>query len=391
MGVYLDYQATSPMPEHVRDVYVDALAGVGNPSSIHQAGQRQRALLEDAKERIARILGCEPIEIILTSGGTEAINTALKGAVWAAKAARGADTPTRIVSTRAEHHATLDALSWLQKNEGTEVAWVPVDDNAVIDLDSLEVILADHPSTMVTTLLANNEVGSIQPVDEIARLSREAGVPSHVDAIAALGYIPVDFSDLGVTAMSVSAHKVGGPVGVGALVLSRHAPEFAALIHGGDQQRGRSGTLDVAGVIAFAAALELREQLRRERGQKLRALRESLRDQLQSAVPEIVVRGSTDSRLPGNLHITAPGCEGDVLLYLLDQHGIQVSTGSACQAGVPEPSHVLLAMGVPEEVARGALRFSLGYQTTAQDIEAVVAVFPGVFEQARAAGMASGH
>lgn len=391
MGVYLDYQATSPMPEVVREVYLEALAGVGNPSSIHQAGQRQRAALEGAKERIAGILGCEPVEIILTSGGTEAINTALKGAVWAAHGARGQQSPTTIVSTRAEHHATLDALHWLSANEGTEIAWVPVDDEAVVDTDSLGVILADHPAVMVTTLLANNEVGSLQPVAEIARLSLEAGAPVHVDAIAALGYVPVNFAQLGVTAMSVSAHKVGGPVGVGALVLSRHAPELSALIHGGDQQRGRSGTLDVAGVVAFAAALEVREQGRIERSAHLSELRDSLREQLCAIVPEIVMRGSRDSRLPGNLHITVPGCEGDVLLYLLDQQGIQVSTGSACQAGVPEPSHVLVAMGLSEETARGALRFSLGYHTTEEDIEAVVSVFPRVVEQARAAGMASGR
>ena len=391
MGVYLDYQATSPMPESVREVYVEALAGVGNPSSIHQAGQRQRAILEDAKERIARIVGCEPIEIILTSGGTEAINTALKGAVWAAQAARGPDTPTTVVSTRAEHHATLDALQWLSTHEGTDIAWVPVDDQGVLDTDSLEVILADHRPVMVATLLANNEVGSIQPVGEIARLSLEAGTPVHVDAIAALGYLPINFAELGVTAMSLSAHKVGGPVGVGALVLSRHAPELSALMHGGDQQRGRSGTLDVAGVVAFAAALELREQGRIEHGAHLAARRDSLREQLCAAVPDVVVRGSHDARLPGNLHITVPGCEGDVLLYLLDQHGIQVSTGSACQAGVPEPSHVLLAMGSSEETARGALRFSLGYHTTEDDIEAVASVFPRVVEQARAAGMASGR
>jgi cysteine desulfurase len=391
MGVYLDYQATSPMPEVVREVYLEALAGVGNPSSIHQAGQRQRAALEGAKERIAGILGCEPVEIILTSGGTEAINTALKGAVWAAHGARGQQSPTTIVSTRAEHHATLDALDWLSANEGTEIAWVPVDDEAVVDTDSLGVILADHPAVMVTTLLANNEVGSLQPVAEIARLSLEAGAPVHVDAIAALGYVPVNFAQLGVTAMSVSAHKVGGPVGVGALVLSRHAPELSALIHGGDQQRGRSGTLDVAGVVAFAAALEVREQGRIERSAHLSELRDSLRGQLCALVPEIVMRGSRDSRLPGNLHITVPGCEGDVLLYLLDQQGIQVSTGSACQAGVPEPSHVLVAMGLSEETARGALRFSLGYHTTEEDIEAVVSVFPRVVEQARAAGMASGR
>ena len=389
--VYLDYQATSPMPEAIREVYLEALAGVGNPSSIHQAGQRQRALLEEAKERLARLLGCEPIEIILTSGGTEAINTALKGAVWAAQAARGADTPTTLVSSRAEHHATLDALEWLEKNEGTEIEWVPVDSEAVLDTDSLEVIVSDHPATMVTTLLANNEVGSLQPVEDIARIATEAGVPTHVDAIAALGYIPVDFSALGVTAMSISAHKVGGPVGVGALVLSRHAPEMSALIHGGDQQRGRSGTLDVAGVVAFAAALELRERQRLESSERLRELRDSLREGLQSVVPEIVVRGSTTDRLPGNLHITIPDCEGDVLLYLLDQHGIQVSTGSACQAGVPEPSHVLMAMGLREETARGALRFSLGYHTTSEDIDQVVSRFAGVVEQARAAGMASGR
>ncbi len=389
--VYLDYQATSPMPEAIREVYVEALAGVGNPSSIHQAGQRQRAVLEESKERLARLLGCEPIEIILTSGGTEAINTALKGAVWAAQAARGADTPTTLVSSRAEHHATLDALKWLHENEGTEIAWVPVDDGAVLDTDSLEVIVSDHPATMVTTLLANNEVGSLQPVEEIARIGLEAGVPTHVDAIAALGYIPVDFARLHVTAMSVSAHKVGGPVGVGALVLSRHAPELSALIHGGDQQRGRSGTLDVAGVVAFAAALELREQQRLESSERLRELRDSLKEGLLSVVPEIVVRGSSAQRLPGNLHITVPGCEGDVLLYLLDQQGIQVSTGSACQAGVPEPSHVLMAMGLPEETARGALRFSLGYHTTPEDIDQVVSRFAAVVEQAKAAGMASGR
>lgn len=391
MGVYLDYQATSPMLPAIREVYLEALAGVGNPSSIHQAGQRQRAILEDARERIARVLGCEPIEVILTSGGTEAINTALKGSVWAWKASRGRDAPTTIVSTRAEHHATLDALDWLEAHEGTEIAWVPVDDEGVIDRDSLAVIVADHSPTLMTTLLANNEVGSRQPVEDIARVCLESGVPVHVDAIAALGYIPVDFHALGIQAMSVSSHKVGGPVGVGALVLSRSAPELGALIHGGDQQRARSGTLDVAGVVAFAHALELREQQRLERAQELAALRDSLRDALQAGVPDIVLRGSRDHRLPGNLHITVPDCEGDVLLYLLDQHGIQVSTGSACQAGVPEPSHVLLAMGVPEDTARGALRFSLGYSTSQADVDAVAEVFPQVVVQARAAGMASGH
>ncbi|MDA9786845.1 cysteine desulfurase [Pontimonas sp.] len=391
MGVYLDYQATSPMPESVLEVYVSALAGVGNPSSIHQAGQRQRALVEEARERIARVVGCEPIEIVFTSGGTEAINTALKGAVWAAQRLRGRDTPTTLVSTRAEHHATLDALEWLGEHEGTEIAWVPVDSEGVMDLDSLEVIVHDHPATLVTTLLANNEVGSLQPVAEIARISAEAGVPVHVDAVAALGYVPVSFSDLQVAAMSISAHKVGGPVGVGALVLSRHAPEFTALVHGGDQQRVRAGTLDAPGALAFAEALELRERLRLDSVSVLQQRRDDLLGHLTSAVPDIAVRGSLDARLPGNLHITVPGCEGDVLLYLLDQEGIQVSTGSACQAGIPEPSHVVLAMGLDEATARGALRFSVGYHTSEDDIATVASIFPQVVERARGAGMAAGH
>jgi len=260
-----------------------------------------------------------------------------------------------------------------------------------MDTDSLEVILRDHPVTMVTTLVANNEVGSLQPVEEITRLALEAGVPVHLDAIAALGYIALDFQALGVQAMSISSHKVGGPVGVGALVLSRDAPPLQALLHGGDQQRSRSGTLDTAGVVAFAAALELREQSRREAAHLLAERRDDLLRQLTQAVPEIVVRGSLSSRLPGNLHITVPGCEGDVLLYGLDQAGIQVSTGSACQAGVPEASHVLLAMGLDEPVARGALRFSLGYHTSAEDIALVASVFPQIVLQAQNAGMASGR
>jgi cysteine desulfurase len=391
MGVYLDYQASSPMPDAVRDVYLEALRGVGNPSSLHQAGQRQRAILEDARERIALVVGCEPIEVIVTSGGTEAINLALKGAIWAQQTRAGDRTTGTVVATRAEHHATLDALAWLENQQNTEVIWVPVDSQGVMDTDSLEVILRDHPVTMVTTLVANNEVGSLQPVEEITRLALEAGVPVHLDAIAALGYIALDFQALGVQAMSISSHKVGGPVGVGALVLSRDAPPLQALLHGGDQQRSRSGTLDTAGVVAFAAALELREQSRREAAHLLAERRDDLLRQLTQAVPEIVVRGSLSSRLPGNLHITVPGCEGDVLLYGLDQAGIQVSTGSACQAGVPEASHVLLAMGLDEPAARGALRFSLGYHTSAEDIALVASVFPQIVLQAQNAGMASGR
>jgi cysteine desulfurase len=386
MGVYLDHQATSPMSEAVKQAYREALDVVGNPSSIHQAGQRARAMLEDARERIAAVLDAEPVEVVLTSGGTEAINAAVKGALWAAEKANPGN-PGAIVATGAEHHATLDALKWLVATGATWLA-PGVDEFGVMNAEELRSLLASNRVALVSSLLANNEVGSVQPVADIVEISREHQVPTHLDAVAALGYVPVSFRDLGVTAMSVSAHKVGGPVGVGALVLSRHAPAWEALHHGGEQQRQRSGTLNVAGALGFAVALEARDAKRHQGAVALGALRDRLMVGLQAQVPSLVVRGSAD-RLPGNLHITVPGCEGDVLLYLLDQHGIHVSTGSACQAGVPEASHVLLAMGVSEADARGALRFSLSYSTTEADVDQVIAVFASVVERASAAGMAA--
>jgi cysteine desulfurase len=376
------------MPPEVLEEYTRALSVVGNPSSIHRAGQTARSMLEQARERIAAVVDCEPIEVVFTSGGTEAINTALKGAVWAAKRAdRG--SPAAIAATAAEHHATIDALAWLQRSEGVEIRWLLVDAEGVCDLDSYAHALEQGPLTLVSTLLANNEVGSVQPVEQMAALAREHGIPVHVDAIAALGYLPVSFRSLGVSAMSVSAHKVGGPVGVGALILSRHQQGFEALHHGGEQQRGRSGTLDAAGAVAFATALEVRDGTRQKRHKDLANLRDRLLQGLIHQVPEIVPRGSWDARIPGNLHITVPGCEGDVLLYLLDEQGINVSTGSACQAGVPEPSHVLIAMGVPESEARGALRFSLSYPHTEAEIDRVISAFPEVVAKARSAGLAA--
>ena len=386
MGVYLDHQATSPMTDEVKQAYREALDVVGNPSSIHQAGQRARAVLEDARERIAAVIDAEPVEVVLTSGGTEAINAALKGALWAAQKADPSN-PGAIVATQAEHHATLDALAWLVSRGATWLA-PGVDEFGVMNTAELDSLLESHPVAVVSTLVANNEVGSLQPVEEIVEIARAHQVATHLDAVAALGYIPVSFRDLGTTAMSISAHKVGGPVGVGALVLSRHAPAWEALHHGGEQQRQRSGTLNVAGAVGFAVALEAREANRQQGVRALALLRDRLMLGLQAKVQGIVVRGSTE-RLPGNLHITVPGCEGDVLLYLLDQHGIHVSTGSACQAGVAEASHVLLAMGVSESDARGALRFSLSYSTTEADVDQVISVFASVVERASAAGMAA--
>ena len=373
------------MSQEVKEAYFEALDVVGNPSSIHQVGQKARGHLELARESIAHSLGCEPVEVILTSGGTEATNQALKGAVAAASGKNGL-LPS-IVATAAEHHATLDTLEWLVTHQQAEWLKVPVDHNGVMDTDALLSVLVENQPVLVSTLLANNEVGSLQPVADILDMATNRGIPVHLDAIAALGYIPVNFSGLGVTAMSVSAHKVGGPHGVGALVVSRTAPTWEALLHGGDQQRLRSGTLDAPGAIAFAKALEVRERERVAGVERLRTLRDHLREGLLEAAPQSVVRGHPTERLPGNLHLTVPGCDGDVLLYLLDERGIHVSTGSACQAGVPEASHVLLAMGVSNDDARGALRFSLSYSTTEADVEGVVAVFAEVVEKAQAAGL----
>jgi len=389
MGIYLDHQATTPMLQEVKDAYVEALDVVGNPSSIHQRGQRTRGLLEGARETIAEILGCEPVEVILTSGGTEATNQVLKGSVWASRAS--GNTSPVIAATKGEHHATTDTLNWLVTNNHASWLEIPLDSLGVMDTASLEEKLEQQPvgspPVLLTTLLANNEVGSLQPLDTIQSIAAHYGVPVHVDAIAALGYEPVNFASLQIQAMTVSAHKVGGPLGVGALVVSRHAPAWDALHHGGNQQRLRSGTLDAPGAIAFATALRIREHQRQKGAEALRGLRDRLRDGLMSVAPDCVLRGHPDHRLPGNLHITVPGCDGDVLLYLLDERGIQVSTGSACQAGVPEASHVLLAMGVPPESARGALRFSLSYSTTPEEVDAVVAVFAEVVARAKAAGL----
>lgn len=330
-------------------------------------------MLEDARHTIAASIGADPVEVTFTSGGTEAINLAIKGLYWAAP------DRNRIIATRAEHHATIDALEWLEQHEGAVIEWVPVDGFGRIDLAALEVALDDDVA-LVTTLWANNEVGTIQPVERITALAAAHGVPVHVDAVSAFGSIPVDFAASGAAALSVSAHKIGGPVGVGALVIGR-AASVTPLIHGGNQQRGRSGTMDAAGAHAFATAAAALP------GPDLAPLRDRLIAGVRAGVPEAVLRGDPVDRLPGNAHFTFPGCEGDSLLFLLDAAGFSVSTGSACQAGVPEASHVLLAMGVDERDARGALRFTLGATTTAADVDALVAALPEAVSRARSAGL----
>ncbi len=390
MAIYLDHAATTPMTPEVIAAYASALGVAGNPSSIHSQGQDARRMLEDARHTIAASLGADPVEVTFTSGGTEAINLALKGLWWSRNpggrvAADGGVSRPRILSTRAEHHATIDALEWLEQHEGAVIDWIPVDDRGRIDLDALGAALADDVA-LVTTLWANNEVGTVQPVREIVARAEAYGVPVHVDAVSAFGSVDITFSETGAAALSVSAHKVGGPVGVGALLIARGA-SVTPLLHGGNQQRARSGTMDAAGAHAFAVAATAAEASRREHTTELVALRDHVVAGLGSAVPEAILRGDPIERLPGNAHFTFPGCEGDSLLFLLDAAGFSVSTGSACQAGVPEASHVLLAMGVSEQDARGALRFSLGHTTTRSEVDALLAALPAVVARARAAGL----
>jgi cysteine desulfurase len=342
---------------------------------------------------VAASIGADPVEVTFTSGGTESINLALKGLYWQR-------AKPRIVLTGAEHHATLDAAEWLRQHEGAELDVVPVDAVGRIDLDALESALARNDGddvALVTTLWANNEVGTVQPVAEIVRIAGRYGIPVHADAVGAHGHLPIDFAASGLAALSLSAHKIGGPVGVGALVLARSA-QVVPLVHGGNQQRARSGTMDAAGAAAFGVAAALADaDLASGAAGRTAALRDRLVAGVRAVVPTAVLRGDPRlgagvdgewSRLPGNAHFTFPGCEGDSLLYLLDTAGFSVSTGSACQAGVPEASHVLLAMGVAEADARGALRFTLGPDTTSRDVDDLVAALPEAVARAARAGLA---
>jgi len=382
--VYLDHAATTPMVPAAVEAMTAHLADVGNASSLHASGRRARRIVEESRETIAQALGCRPGEVVFTSGGTEADNLAVKGLFWSRRAADPARR--RILSTAIEHHAVLDPLHWLAEHEDADLELLPVDGLGRLDTDALAATIARDPATvaLVSVMWANNEVGTIQPIAEVVALAAEHGIPVHSDAVQALGAVPVDFAASGVDAMSISGHKVGGPLGVGALVVRREI-ELTALVHGGGQERDvRSGTLDVPAVAGFAAAVEVAVKEQADNAARLTTLRDRLVEAVRRAVPDAVLNGA-DDRLPGNVHFSFPGCEGDSLLMLLDARGIECSTGSACSAGVPQPSHVLLAMGRDPDVARSSLRFSLGHTSTQADIDALADALGPCVERARAA------
>lgn len=393
-GAYLDHAATTPMSAAALAAFVAEAQRTGNASSLHSAGRTARRAVEEARETLAKSLGARPSEVIFTAGGTESDNLAIKGIFWGRRAQ---DTRRcRILVSAVEHHAVLDPAFWLAGHAGAEIVLLPVDGEGRLDLDALRAELAAHAdeTALISVMWANNEVGALQPIRDVVRAARPYGIPVHTDAVQAVGQVEVDFTESGVDAMTVSGHKLGGPVGVGALLAKRDLA-LDAVLHGGGQERGvRSGTLDTASIAAFGVAAHHAVECLPQRAARLSALRDDLVARVRDAAPSAVLRGpepTSGDRLPGNAHFTFPGAEGDSLLYLLDSAGVQASTGSACQAGVPQPSHVLLAMGVPETEARGALRFTLGATSTPSDVDRLVAALPHVVARAQAAGLVSGR
>jgi cysteine desulfurase len=384
---YLDHAATTPMLPEAISAVTEALGELGNPSSLHASGRCARRRVEECREQLAAALAARPSEIVFTAGGTEADNLAVKGIYWSRRAAD--PRRVRIIASPIEHHAVIDTVEWLAAHEGAEVTWLDVDRYGRVDPATLRRALEDDPDSaaLVTVMWANNEVGTLQPVAELADVASEFGVPMHTDAVQAVGSVAVDFGGSGVAAMSMTGHKLGGPVGAGALVLRRDI-DCTPVLHGGGQERDvRSGTLDVAGVVGLAAATSIAVTGQPARAERLRALRDRLIDGVRDLVPDVIVNGHPSDRLAGNAHLSFPGCEGDALLMLLDAQGVECSTGSACAAGVAQPSHVLLAMGTGDEAARGSLRFSLGHTSSDDDVQAVLdAIVPAV-DRARRAGL----
>ncbi|MBX6383797.1 MAG: cysteine desulfurase [Microbispora sp.] len=381
-AAYLDHASTTPMLPEAIEAMTAQLGQVGNPSSLHAAGRRARRVVEESRETIACALGARPSEVVFTAGGTEADNLAIKGLFWARKR-------PRILISAVEHHAALDPARWLGDHHGARVELLEVDAQGRVHPETLREAIARDPDdvALVSVMWANNEVGTVQPVRELAAIAHEYGIPFHTDAVQAVGQLPVSFAESGVDAMTVSGHKVGGPIGVGALLLARGVDPVPVL-HGGGQERDiRSGTLDAPAIAGFAAAVETAVARQPATAERLAALRDDLIERVRQAVPDVVLNGDPVDRLPGNAHFSFPGCEGDALLMLLDAKGVECSTGSACSAGVAQPSHVLLAMGQDGVRARGSLRFSLGHTSVQEDVDRVAEVIGHVVERARRAGL----
>lgn len=375
-SIYVDHAATTPLSPAAFKAITSQLQELGNPSSLHTHGRATRKALEDAREAIAQLVSCLPSEVIFTASGTEANNIALKGLWWNGKA----QGKSVVVISAVEHHAILDPAHWLENHEGAEVIQVPVNVHGVIDLDFLKDLITKRSEeiAVISIMHSNNETGVMQPIQEVVAIAGK--IPVHTDAVQSFKKVPLSYKDLGVTALTLSAHKVGGPLGIGALIL-RRAYEIPALLHGGGQEREiRSGTLNAPGIVAFSAAATEKYP-----SSDVQTLRDNFIKALHQEIPDAYVNGEASQRLPGIVNVTFPGTQSDTLLLLLDNAHVSASTGSACSAGVHEASHVLLAMGHTEATAQSSLRFSFGAASTQADVDFVMSVLPDVISTGRAA------
>ena len=374
MSVYLDHAATTPMFDIAIEAMNTSLRKLGNPSSLHAEGRSTRKDVEDAREKIAKAVDSLASEIIFTGSGTEADNAAIKGLFWNSE-------KKVILVSQIEHHAVLDPAHWLVEHEGAELIEIPVDSSGVIDLDFLRSVVAERASeiALISVMHSNNETGVLQPIADVVKIAGD--IPVHCDAVQSFTKVPLSFKELGLFAMTISAHKVGGPLGIGALVL-RRAVEIPALLHGGGQERDiRSGTLNAPSIVAFAAAVEAKLYDAR----KVAALRDSFESGVLHARPDAVINGKSADRLPGISNITFPGTQSDSLLLLMDSQKVSCSTGAACTAGVHRPSHVLMAMGLTDVVSQSSLRFSFGSTNTQADVDYALSVLPDVITRGLAA------
>ncbi len=374
MSVYLDHAATTPMFDVAIDAMNASLRKLGNPSSLHSDGRATRKDVEDAREKIARAIDCLPSEVIFTGSGTEANNAAIKGLFWHSQ-------KKVIVVSAIEHHAVLDPAHWLAEHEGAELIELPVTADGVINLDFLSHLIAQRGAeiALISVMHSNNETGVIQPIADVVRIAGD--IPVHCDAVQSFSKVPLSYKELGLFAMTISAHKVGGPLGIGALIL-RRAVEIPPLLHGGGQERDiRSGTINAPSIVAFAAAVSAHL----DDAKKVAALRDFFEAGVMRARPDAVINGKSAARLPGISNITFPGTQSDSLLLLLDSEKVSCSTGAACSAGVHRPSHVLMAMGLSDVVAQSSLRFSFGSTSSHADVDYALSVLPRVIERGLAA------
>lgn len=378
MSIYLDHAATTPMNPQAIEAMSNALAIIGNPSSLHADGRAVRKYVEDARDLLAKNIECAPSEIIFTGSGSEANNIAIKGIFWERNSSRSRPV---VITSAIEHQAILEPAQWLVAHEGAQHIVLPVTEDGVVSLDALQLLVSQHGDSiaLISIMHSNNETGVIQPVADVVDIAGD--IPVHCDAVQSWSKAPLSFKNLGLFAMTLSGHKVGGPIGIGILVL-RRGIDIPALIHGGGQEREiRSGTVNAPSIVALAAAISKSNYSAHD----VAALRHSFERGVERVIPDVVINSADVDRLPGISSVTFPGTLNETLLLLLDGEQISCSTGAACTAGVHRPSHVLEAMGLAEDSVMSTLRFSFGATTTQSDVDDVIAALPKVVERARSA------